>query len=482
MVTMSMLLSLVVIISLANSGMAAHSISDFGAVPNDPSNSAAAANSLALQKALVAANTSVTDRVALVPAGDSFYYFWVKVNYLVNVTLQIDGTILISNNLTATEWPADASLWFEHARGLTLTGTGKIDGQGYDWWWHVIITDKDQRPHMVIIASSQDILITNLLFVNSPQYHLKLDNVMNVVIRNISIYVDVGKQKELFQKSRSWLPLGNSTHGLISKVKEYIPENVLERLERDLPEELEKILEALGIPTFPLNTDGIDPSGKNVLIENVTITNFDDAVAVKPSSGGDPFTNCSQNMTIRNAHVNFGVGMTIGSVPPSDNINCVRNIIFEDITFEHPIKAIYIKSNPGDSGSGIIDSITYRHIHATWPLWYPLWIGPQQQRQPGTAGTGCSFFYPIVDECPTQPRVSITNVVLDDVTFENGITLPGVMLANVSMPYTKFRFSDVTSSGFLSGNFLLDQNYVCENVQGVADNMTSPLPACFTQS
>lgn len=482
---MQELLILIQAFALACPGaMAAHSISDYGGIPNDPSDAAAATNSLALQKALAAANTSGTDRVALVPAGTSYYHFWVKVDYLVGVTLQIDGTLLISNNVSSTEWPADggyASLWFEHARGLTLTGSGKVDGQGYDWWWHVFITKQDHRPHMLRVVSSQDVLITNLLFMDSPQFHLKLDNVMNVVVRNVTIHVDVGKQKELFQKSGNWLALGNSTHGLMSKFRKYIPSGVWDLL-KDLPEELEKILEALGIPTFPLNTDGIDPSGKNVLIENVTITNFDDAVAVKPSSGGDTFSNCSQNMTIRNAHVSYGVGMTIGSVPPNENVNCVRDILFEDITFEHPIKAIYIKSNPGDRGTGIIDSITYRHIHSTWPLWYPLWIGPQQQRQPGTAGTGCSFFYPIVDECPTQPRVSMTNIVLDDVTFENGVTLPGVMLANVSTPYTDFKFNNVTSSGFLFGEFLLNQNYICKNVKGTADKMTSPVPACFTQN
>lgn len=483
MQTHSFLVIALALANLADIAMATHSISNFGAVPNNPSNAAAATNTLALQKALVAANTSATDRNTLVPAGASFYYFWLKVDYLVNVTLQIDGTLLVSNNLTAEEWPTSggfASLWFEHARGLTLTGNGKIDGQGYDWWWHVIITKEDHRPHMVIMDSSQDILITNLLFVNSPQFHLKLDHIMNVVVRNITIYVDVGKQKELFQKSLNWLPLGNRTHGLISKIKEHIPEQMLKLLDSDLPDELEKILEALGIPTFPLNTDGIDPSGKNVLIENVTITNYDDAVAVKPSSGGDPFTNCSQNMTIRNALVSFGVGMTIGSVPPNENTNCVRNITFEDITFEHPIKAIYIKSNPGDRGNGIIDTITYRHVRGTWPLWYPLWIGPQQQKQPGTAGTGCSFFYPIVDECPTQPRVSINNILLDDVVFENGVTLPGVMLANVSMPYTGFKFNKVTSRGFMSGDFLLEQDYVCKNVKGTADKTTAPLPSCFT--
>jgi polygalacturonase len=36
--------------------------------------------------------------------------------------------------------------------------------------------------------------------------------------------------------------------------------------------------------TFPLNTDGIDPAGTNVNIYNVKITNFDDAVAVKPAN------------------------------------------------------------------------------------------------------------------------------------------------------------------------------------------------------
>ena len=39
---------------------------------------------------------------------------------------------------------------------------------------------------------------------------------------------------------------------------------------------------ALDIPTFPLNTDGIDPSGVDVLIEDINVQNFDDVVAVKP--------------------------------------------------------------------------------------------------------------------------------------------------------------------------------------------------------
>ena len=67
-------------------------------------------------------------------------------------------------------------------------------------------------------------------------------------VRNVTIYVDVEGQKELLQRGNLY--------------------NV-----------------ALDIPTFPLNTDGIDPSGVDVLIEDITIQNFDDAVAVKPMNG-----------------------------------------------------------------------------------------------------------------------------------------------------------------------------------------------------
>jgi len=40
----------------------------------------------------------------------------------------------------------------------------------------------------------------------------------------------------------------------------------------------------MNLPTFPLNTDGIDPRGKNALIERINITNYDDAVAIKDMS------------------------------------------------------------------------------------------------------------------------------------------------------------------------------------------------------
>jgi hypothetical protein len=51
--------------------------------------------------------------------------------------------------------------------------------------------------------------------------------------------------------------------------------------------------------------------------------------------------------------------MTIGSVPPNSNYACVRNVVFRNITMILPIKAIYVKTNPGENGYGEITNILY---------------------------------------------------------------------------------------------------------------------------
>ena len=65
------------------------------------------------------------------------------------------------------------------------------------------------------------------------------------------------------------------------------------------------------MPTFPLNTDGIDIYGKNVLIERVKITNFDDGVVIKASKKSDRF-DCTENVVVRDCEFIYTVGMAIG--------------------------------------------------------------------------------------------------------------------------------------------------------------------------
>ena len=41
------------------------------------------------------------------------------------------------------------------------------------------------------------------------------------------------------------------------------------------------------------------------------------------------------------------------------------------------MKAIYVKTNPGDEGTGEITDILYENINIYNPIWYGIYIGPQ---------------------------------------------------------------------------------------------------------
>lgn len=56
---------------------------------------------------------------------------------------------------------------------------------------------------------------------------------------------------------------------------------------------------------------------------------------------------------------------------------------------------------PLTDGYGIISNITYENLTMHYPVWWGIYIGPQQQEQPGGHGPGC-MIYPIDDNCPTQ--------------------------------------------------------------------------------
>lgn len=71
----------------------------------------------------------------------------------------------------------------------------------------------------------------------------------------------------------------------------------------------------------------------------MTIENYDDAVAVKPVHTGQyPYSNCTENILIEDCRVKLGVGMSIGSVPPDQNVNCVRDVTVRNVRFDEPFK------------------------------------------------------------------------------------------------------------------------------------------------
>ena len=42
----------------------------------------------------------------------------------------------------------------------------------------------------------------------------------------------------------------------------------------------------------------------------------------------------------------IGMGLSIGSVPPHKDVNCVKNITFRNIDMPETGKGVYVKSNP----------------------------------------------------------------------------------------------------------------------------------------
>ena len=173
---------------------------------------------------------------------------------------------------------------------------------------------------------------------NSPMYHFLLEDIDNFLIQDFEIYVDIYEQKQL-----------SKLFGVYDFTK--------------------------GLPMFPLNTDGVDPSGTNVHIRRLKITSFDDAVAVKPAHNTNKIAKCAEHILVEDCEVIYGVGMTIGSVPPSPNYSCIRDVTFRNINFEAPFKAIYVKTNPGH-GSGEISNILYENLKIRMPIWFGIYIGP----------------------------------------------------------------------------------------------------------
>ena len=107
------------------------------------------------------------------------------------------------------------------------------------------------------------------------------------------------------------------------------------------------------------------------------VTNWDDAIVAKPSNKGLAISKCTEDIYVQDIETKFGIGMTIGSVPPNEDHACIQNVQFKNVKMNYPIKGIYVKSNPGNHGDGLIKNISYEGISMQNAIWWPIYIGPQ---------------------------------------------------------------------------------------------------------
>ena len=422
----------ILLFTYASFGNAYIDIDKFGAIPDKMGTKIAEKNSRAIEKAFKFAYET-RDRIVYV-SNRTYYIGPLEVSNLNGLYFTINGTLRAHDHIRKWPYGDDGErkpiMNFYNMNQFVMNGQGEIDGQGYKWWWMAILsaTGKtvDDRPHMINIEKSVDFELNGLTMINSPRFHVRLHDLKNVYLHHFIIDVDIVSQKEMKKKHK--------------------------------------------LPTFPLNTDGIDPYATNVRITNFQIRNYDDAIAVKPCNGGYEYCTCSSNMIITDGVVHESVGLSIGSVQPNDEDACVRNILFKDVQMIRPIKGIYIKTNRGTHGNGSISHIRYENINIDTPEWWGIYIGPQQQSQPDGSGEGC-MRYPADPDCPTEPDITIHDIYLKNITVRNSLNpYPGIIRCNETNPCENFVFEDVTVTTIPAMH-----DYICENI-GMKSINSFPVP------
>eukprot|EP00730_Choanoeca_flexa_P000983 TRINITY_DN10428_c0_g1_i1.p1 TRINITY_DN10428_c0_g1~~TRINITY_DN10428_c0_g1_i1.p1 ORF type:complete len:431 (+),score=90.49 TRINITY_DN10428_c0_g1_i1:1228-2520(+) len=373
--------------------------------------------------------------VLLIPNTTFCFTGGIYASDLRDVTIQIDGTIAFENDQKT--WPQDSSghvfecINMERLTNVSFTssGFGTIFGNGSGWWGAIQYLEKgENRPRLLHIRNSTQLTMSNLLFKDSPYWTVDLQDVADVEIHHCD--VDARRDK-------------SDHHDLFD------------------------------LTAF--NTDGFDVSGRDIYIHDVNIWNDDDCIAVKEQTSASLQSSCSENMLFERINAS-GVGLTIGSIGPSVDHTCVRNITFRDSVMHNTFKGIYMKSRP-EEGTGEIRDVLYQNITIYNPTQWAIWIGPQQ------AGykDACSLLWPEdpFSSCYVPSNMDWDNIVLKDVTIHSPKTSPGVILGNSTNPMRGLVFDNVVVTN--PGSYPWGKDYYkCKGVVNAsALHGTQPKPPCF---
>jgi polygalacturonase len=217
-------------------------------------------------------------------------------------------------------------------------------------------------------------------------------------------------------------------------------------------------------PANARNTDGIDPSGTNVTINNSYVQDGDDGVAVK---GGNQ---AAQNMTIENSHFYGTHGISIGSETNAG----VSNILFKNDTLSGTDSSgITSSSDNGmriksySSVGGLVSTVSYEGICMTGVKTL-LDIDPFY-----SSGNGShipNYTNIVVDGAKAVSSASSAKSVLEG--FSSSVPL-GLTLENVS-----FDATSTTAENANIGTFDTNLKPSGTNVTVTAISGSGSVPSC----
>jgi hypothetical protein len=198
---------------------------------------------------------------------------------------------------------------------------GIVNGNGEGWWDDAIsghLPGIEIRPRLIHIMESEDVLLEKLTLLNSPYWTLTVE-ANRAEIREVNVLVDRKYQAALLDR--------NSASDVERRLDGFAFPFPID----DLPDWL---FRKFNQPQ-DLNTDGIDPYGKDIWVHDCIIQNADDSVAVKPSHkfrrANSIIPDCTTNITFENL-VLTGFGASVGSVAGGKRHSCIDGVTFRNIS------------------------------------------------------------------------------------------------------------------------------------------------------
>lgn len=271
-------------------------LTDFGAAGNGETKDTAAI--VKAIDACEAAGGGVVD----VPPGQ---YLTGPFSLASNLELHLEkgSTILFSDNpkdFLPIRGTLQSCISLYDGHDVAITGDGTIDGHG-DYFWREFTANRDsgvERPRMIQLTHCSRVLVQGVTLTNSPSFHLVPSQCREVTIDGIHIKA----------------------------------------------------------PEFSPNTDGIDPSGFDFLIQGCTFDDGDDCIALKASARYDPNRPSCENFLVTDCKFLHGHGMTVGS----ESYGGLRNMIVRNSSFDGTEAGIRLKSSR--ERGGLVENLTFEHL------------------------------------------------------------------------------------------------------------------------
>ncbi len=260
-------------------------------------------NTSAISNAIVAASTAGGGTVEIPAAAGAYLCGPLILRNSINLQIDSGATLKM---LPFGKWPGGSTppdfITGSSLHDIEISGSGTIDGSGTSsGWWNGLSTSA--RPYMITLSSCQRLLIQNVTLINAPKMHISIKNKGgNITIQGITI----------------------------------------------------------NTPVSP-NTDGIDLVGTNCLVQNCSISDGDDNVALGTSSANTP----TALTTIANCTFGIGHGVSIGS----NTAGGVSNLTVINCTFNGTDYGIRMKSDDNTSGGsgegGVAQNLFYYNLGMT---------------------------------------------------------------------------------------------------------------------